>query len=401
MNTNLSYKKIMAVLLLTLLSNPVGLFAQDAAASASAPEKLSVWTSGTGIMMVMTIVILSAVILILGKIVKTLIEQDTVETYKKIKAGKGLLTLGILLLGAFSAQAQEAAAPVASGPSMTFGLETAVFWSLMGVLIFEFLVVLVLCYVLFAFLLRKGLVKPFNTTLPKWLQWNAMMGNDIPLEKDAELMTDHDFDGIQELDNGMPPFLKYMFVGTILFAVYYWVDYQVLKASPLQIAEYEAEMAEGEAAKLEYLKKAGASVDENTVTLLEDASLVAAGQKIYATNCVACHGDKGQGGVGPNLTDNYWIHGGDVKAVFKVIKYGVPDKGMRSWQSEIKPADMQAVSSYILKELTGTNVAGGKAPQGDLFAAGAVPAAGDSAQTAAPADAAKAGMPSSDSVKSK
>lgn len=401
MNTNSSYIKFMAALFLTMLSFPCALMAQDVPAAAPTPEKLSVWSSGTGIMMVMTIVILSAVILILGKIVKTLIEQDTVETYKKIKAGKGLLTSAILLMGTLSAQAQDAvAAAVPAGPSMTFGMETPVFWSLMGVLIFEFLVVLVLCYILYAFLLRKGLVKAFASTLPKWMQWNALMGNDIPLEKDAELLTDHDYDGIQELDNGMPPFLKYLFVGTMLFAVYYWVDYQVIKASPLQIAEYEAEMAKGEAAKQEYLKKAGASVDENTVTMLEDATMIAAGQKVYATNCVACHGDKGQGGVGPNLTDNYWIHGGDIKAVFKTIKYGVPDKGMRSWQSEIKPADIQAVSSYILKDLTGTNVAGGKAPQGDLFTAGAAPVAGDSAKTPTTADSSKVSAPA-DSAKVK
>jgi cytochrome c oxidase cbb3-type subunit 3 len=101
---------------------------------------------------------------------------------------------------------------------------------------------------------------------------------------------------------------------------------------------------------------------------------------------VACHGDKGQGGVGPNLTDKFWIHGGGIKDLFKTIKYGVPDKGMRSWQSEIKPADIQAVSSYILKTFGGTNVAGGKAPQGvEYTGEAAVAPASDSTQAAMPA----------------
>jgi cytochrome c oxidase cbb3-type subunit 3 len=161
--------------------------------------------------------------------------------------------------------------------------------------------------------------------------------------------------------------LKYIFVITVLASVIYWVNYHVIEASPLPLQEYELELEQAAIAKEAYLKKAGNSVDENTVTLLTDASMLAAGEKVYATNCVACHGDKGQGGVGPNFTDQYWLHGGDIKSVFKVVKYGVAAKGMRSWQSEIKPGDMQAVASYILTKLGGTNVAGGKAPQGELY----------------------------------
>ena len=288
----------------------------------------------------------------------------------------------------FSAQAQDAVAAAApKGVSLTFGLETTVFWTLAGVLVFEFIILMILCYVLYTFLVRKGLIKAFDMSanLPAWMQWNKMTGNDLPFEKEKDYLIDHDYDGIQELDNGMPPMLKYIFVITIIFAVYYLVDYHVLKASPLQLAEYEIQLEKGAADKLEYLKKAGASVDENTVTLLADASMIDGGQKIYATNCVACHGDKGQGGVGPNLTDKFWIHGGGIKDLFKTIKYGVPDKGMRAWQSEIKPADMQAVASYILAKLGNTNVAGGKAPQGVEYVAAAAATPADSAATTTPA----------------
>lgn len=383
MKTNLNYNKSIIALLLSVFSAN-GVMAQDVAPATV--EKLSVWNGGTGILMLMTIIILLAVIFILGKILKTLIEEDTLETAKKMNSNKGLMSLLVLMFISFTGHAQDAVEAVATkGPSMTFGLETPVFWTLTGVLLFEFIVLLVMCYILYTFLVRKGLIKPFTSTLPQWMQWNDMMGND-PIEKDAEiLMTDHDYDGIQELDNGMPPMLKYIFVITVFAAIYYMVDYHVLKTSPLQLAEYEAQLEKGEADKLEYLKKAGASVDENTVTILTDESMLSAGQKIFATNCIACHGDKGQGGVGPNLTDKFWIHGGGIKDIFKIIKYGVPDKGMRSWQTEIKPADIQAVSSYILKTFGGTNVAGGKAPQGVEYLGEATSApTTDSSQAAAP-----------------
>ncbi|MGI9190997.1 MAG: cbb3-type cytochrome c oxidase N-terminal domain-containing protein [Chitinophagaceae bacterium] len=361
--------------------------AQDAAApGAIAPEKLSIWTSGAGILMVATIIILMAVIYIMGKIVKTLIEEDTLQIARDRKAKKGLLTVLVLLGSTLMANAQDAAAAAVDTVPMVLDMEATVFWILLGVLVFEFVVILVLCFILYTFLVRKGLIQPFQSVMPKWLQWNTMMGSDKPIEKEAEQLIDHDYDGIQELDNGMPPMLKYIFIGTILFAVYYWTDYHVIKASPLSIAEYEAQIEQGEQDRLEYIKKAGASVDENSVTLLADASMIGGGEKIYVQNCVACHGDKGQGGVGPNLTDPYWIHGGDIHSIFKTIKYGVPEKGMRSWQSEIKPADMQAVVSYIITAFGNKNVAGGKAPQGDLYSAAAPAAGADSSKTSAPAD---------------
>jgi cytochrome c oxidase cbb3-type subunit 3 len=110
--------------------------------------------------------------------------------------------------------------------------------------------------------------------------------------------------------------------------------------------------------------------------------MLAGGEKLYTQNCVACHGNNGQGGVGPNLTDAYWLHGGDIHSIFKSVKYGIPEKGMRSWQSEIKPADMQAVVSYIITAFGNKNVTGGKAPQGNLYQA----ASSDSTQSTIPAD---------------
>jgi cytochrome c oxidase cbb3-type subunit 3 len=356
-----SIKKICLMTLLFLLMH-------STMQAAGNEAQTSFWANGPLMLMLLSAMILLVVIVILGKIVSGLIERDTNEVWKKIKENKKMGMLLLLLFSSLTGFSQEVAAvaPKADTGQM-FGMDATLFWVMFGVLLFEFIVVCILSYVLFSFLVKKGLIAPAASRLPKWLQFNAMLGNDIPLEKDAELLTDHDYDGIQELDNGMPPMLKYIFVITVFAAVIYWINYHVIEASPLPLQEYEIELEQAAIAKEAYLKKAGNSVDENTVTLLTDASMLAAGEKVYTTNCVACHGDKGQGGVGPNFTDQYWLHGGDIKSVFKVVKYGVAAKGMRSWQSEIKPGDMQAVASYILTKLGGTNVAGGKAPQGELY----------------------------------
>ena len=137
-----------------------------------------------------------------------------------------------------------------------------------------------------------------------------------------------------------------------------------------------------EAAKVKeaYLAKVAAGVNENNVIALTDASKIAEGEQIYTTYCVACHGAEGQGGIGPNMTDEYWLHGGDIKDVFKTIKYGVIDKGMTPWQEMLKPQEMQAVASFILT-LQGTNPPDAKGPQGELYAPETEPSETDSLQT--------------------
>lgn len=359
MNSN--FFQIVCTSLLTMISTV-------AHAQSKVAVQESFWSNGPKMLMLLSVIILLAVIIILGRILKALIQNDTKELWKRRKSSQGTMMLALILFAGFNATAQEVAVPVANNTLM-FGMEASLFWIMLSVLIFEFIVIGVLSYILYVFLLRKNLVQPIKNVFPKWMQFNTMLGNDIPLEKDAELMTDHDYDGIKELDNGMPPMLKYIFIGSIVFAFIYWINYHVLETAPLMIAEYENELEKAAIEKEEYLKKAGNLMDENNVTLSDVASVIGTGEKVYLQNCLACHGDKGQGGVGPNLTDNYWLHGGDIKSVFKTIKYGVVSKGMRSWQSELKPSDIHAVSSFILNKLAGTNVSGGKEPQGELLVA--------------------------------
>lgn len=177
----------------------------------------------------------------------------------------------------------------------------------------------------------------------------------------ASAMADHEYDQIRELDNPPPPIFNYIFYGTIGFALIYMVYYHVLDG-PLMEEEYRNEM---QLAALQRKQMQGL-VDENTVKLLSESSELGAGKDIYIQNCASCHGQAGEGLVGPNLTDVYWLHGGSINEVFKTIKYGVPEKGMIAWQSQLSPAQIAQVASYILT-LQGSNPPNAKAPEGDLF----------------------------------
>lgn len=204
------------------------------------------------------------------------------------------------------------------------------------------------------------------------------------MEEEADIMLDHDYDGIRELDNSLPPWWKWMFYISIVWSVFYLVNYHVVpiwNSGDLQAARYEQELEEGERLMAEYRLKSADFVDENTVTMPTDKAVIDKGKLKYDEVCAACHGNLGQGEVGPNLADPYWIHGGDIKSVFKTIKYGVPEKGMISWQDQLKASEMQAVAGYILT-MQGTNPPNPKAPEGELYVPEDGTASADSAATA-------------------
>lgn len=185
-----------------------------------------------------------------------------------------------------------------------------------------------------------------------------------PLSEEKDMMIDHDYDGIQELDNPTPGWFMYLFYATIAFAFVYILNFHVFNLGKLQDEEYAIEVKEAETAKAAFLAQSANNVDENTVALSTDAGVIAEGKAIYTKNCVACHGANGEGTVGPNLTDDYWLHGGKINNVFKTIKYGVPEKGMVSWEKQLTPKQISDVANYI-KSLAGTNPPNGKEPQGD------------------------------------
>lgn len=185
----------------------------------------------------------------------------------------------------------------------------------------------------------------------------------VAIEDEEQIMLDHDYDGIKELDNFMPPWLQWIFFGTIIFAVAYSVMIFSTGDIKYQKEEYEESIAQAEKDKEAYLAKQANSIDENTVKIVKDKPALLAGKTVFDQNCKTCHGAVGEGGAGPNLTDKFWIHGGKVNDIFKTIKYGVPGKPMPEWQKKLKPIDIQNVSGYILS-LQGTNPANAKEAQG-------------------------------------
>ncbi len=187
-----------------------------------------------------------------------------------------------------------------------------------------------------------------------------------PIEEEGDIMLDHEYDGIRELDNNLPPWWIAFFYITIIWSVVYLANIYVFDNIPGQEEEYAMEMKAAEKAMTSYKATATNLIDESTVELMTSEADLTVGSKLYTSLCAACHGANGEGLVGPNLTDEFWKHGGGIKNVFSSIKYGIPDKGMIAWKSQLKPAQIQKISSYIIS-LEGTNPANAKAPEGDKW----------------------------------
>jgi cytochrome c oxidase cbb3-type subunit 3 len=198
----------------------------------------------------------------------------------------------------------------------------------------------------------------------------------VSIEKEHDILLDHNYDGIRELDNALPPWWKYSFYISIVWAFFY-IGYYYFGGGPSSTDEYNTEVQLAKIEVEEFNRKNANNVDENNVKLA-DAAGILDGQELFKNNCAACHGNSGEGNVGPNLTDSYWLHGGGLNEVFKSVKYGWPAKGMKSWQSDLSPSQIKNVVSYI-HSIHGTNPANAKAPQGDLYVeGGAATAATDS-----------------------
>jgi len=219
---------------------------------------------------------------------------------------------------------------------------------------------------------RENYLKKESEKEEKFGKWfkdrYAKLTSVKPIEAEGEILLDHDYDGIQELDNDLPPWWKYGFYATIIAAFAYLAYFHVLGGIS-QKEEFQIEMANAQLAVEEYKKNAPNLVDASSVTLLTEEADLEIGKQIFIEKCVACHRADAGGGIGPNLTDEYWILGGDISAVFNTISEGGrPGKGMIPWKQDLKPIERAQVGSYILS-LQGTNPPDPKAPDGDLWVA--------------------------------
>jgi cytochrome c oxidase cbb3-type subunit III len=213
-------------------------------------------------------------------------------------------------------------------------------------------------------------------TESKWVQ-NLMkkMTRSKSIEQEADVMLHHDYDGIKELDNVLPPWWVNLFYATIIFGVIYLVRFHVMDEYT-QAQEYDQEVA---AANIEIEKNKLLSPKEeitfDKVTLLTDAESLAKGKEIYTNACVACHKADGGGLVGPNLTDEHWINGGGIKNVFKLIAEGSKNNPtMVAWAKTLGTTEVQKVASYVLS-LQGTKPAGAKPAEGEKWVEEAAPSA--------------------------
>lgn len=368
----LKIKNISLFLLATVLS--VSAFAQPTLLPAK-PEV----TNYMQMLMVTVAILLVVVIWILTRVLLMVSKQ----ALSLSKAGKKVMMIFVVVMGSMFtkksfAQAADALADgstIASSVDFYGGVSYNTFWTMSTVILLELLVIfLLVLFIKNIFrsihpvekIIVQGKLQSVSWMIRTWHRLDKQFFTKaIPLEKEADMLLDHDYDGIKELDNALPPWWKYGFYITIVVAVFYILKFEVWHTGMNPTQEYAEEMSAAKIQTVAYLASAKENVDENSVVQL-DAAGAAAGKEIFTKTCVACHFAEGQGSVGPNLTDEYWIHGGGVKDIFKTIKYGYPDKGMQSWQTTYSPVQMQQLATYI-RTLKGTNPPNPKAPQGDLY----------------------------------
>ncbi len=278
------------------------------------------------------------------------------------------LLLAPALLASLAAAAQTPDAPAAKAAPMSE--QEVLFWLLLG-LLGVLLLALLFTVIVIARQMKPQLRQLYDlpTVHDTWSgQVLGLLVGDARLvqgEVRDELL-DHDYDGIHEFDNDLPPWWKYGFAFTIVFAAGYLFYYHVLKTGQLQGAEYAAEMRQAA------LFVPVGSDDPNLLTtyqpLLAGADL-STGKSVFITNCAPCHGASAEGKVGPNLTDEFWLHGGEVNHLYKTIKFGVNGKGMVAWKGKLSGKQILQVASYVLS-LQGSKPVNPKPPQGEKEAAG-------------------------------
>lgn len=358
-----NYKRLIKQGLLSAIALciPFITMAQDVAVAETAGPSISKYQMMRYIFIGMAILLL-LIIMVMGNAVASAGKIYWDREKKKNMTDKIAPLLVVMLLAGITGHAQETQA-VTTPTTPGIPHDIYIFFVLVAL---EFVVIMVLSGMLLKFLkIEKEATISKSAKTIAFRNIFQKMNQTVAIEEEHSLDLNHDYDGIRELDNKVPAWWRYAFYASILFGGVYMYRMFVTDTIPNQLQELDEANYAAAIQKAEYLKHAANNVDENTVVML-DASGIAEGSALFTKNCLACHGDKGQGGVGPNLTDEYWLHNGGIKDVFHSIKYGWPEKGMKAWKDDFSPVQIAQLASYI-KSIRGTNPPGGKEPQGTVF----------------------------------
>ncbi|MGZ3862160.1 MAG: cbb3-type cytochrome c oxidase N-terminal domain-containing protein [Bacteroidia bacterium] len=356
-------------------------------------DKSTYFSNPLFLLLLTVAIVLLALIAVVGSVFKNISQSDLFDKKTGENKNTGGNALGMLLLfmlASLPAFSQNKA--VAKSPDGYIGgIDPYTFFTFIGIIIFEVSILYVLIITIRK-LLASGkeeshaakpavAVKKERTIIDKF---NAS----VDIEKEEDIMFDHEYDGIRELDNDLPPWWKYGFYLTIAVAVIYLFNYHISKTGDLQETEYRKDVEQAEAAKAAFMANSANNVDENSVKMLDNPADIAAGKEIFQGVCGTCHLKNGEGSVGPNLTDDYWLHGGSIQDIFKTIKYGYADKGMKAWKDDYSPVQIAQLASFI-KSIRGTNPPNAKAPQGELYNENGAAAPTDSLKVTLAADSLK------------
>ncbi len=357
----------------SLLMMGVSAYAQDAAAATAAVAEKAPESAGNNPLFI-SMAVLTAVLLFVIVILSAVLRTSVKTKIREVLSAKTVQSV-VAALFIFGAQSSFAQAAAETKESMYVdtaigGMHPMAFYSLFIVLLLELFVILWLCLMILRIIVKREAASVVaHNEKPSQSSFNLFISRKIfgvkPVETDKDVMLDHDYDGIRELDNDLPPWWKYGFYFTIISGVIYLIGYHVTGSFKSSQEEYTTEMAEADAKVAAYRTKMAMNVDETNAVFLTESDKIAKGGEIFASKCVVCHGDKGQGGIGPNFADNYWIYGGKPGDLFKTVKNGT-NKGMKSWKDELSPVEIQNVISYI-HTFKGTNPPNPKAPEGNLF----------------------------------
>ena len=383
------------VLTLVLIFTALTLAAQTTAPAVTQPAASGY--NQLAILLMILIVVLAFVIWGMGQVLTALGKQlvDKNKNASKI--------LGVVLLVGFSllsqiTSAQDATTDVVKLPNYG-GLTASAYYMFLTVIGMELTVILFLAFSIrrmYTELLPEKIrpVREKSNLLTWWNNLNnKIFTKAVPVEREADILLDHNYDGIKELDNALPPWWKYGFYITIGIAFIYLLNFHVLGIGLNPTQEYNAEMEKARVEKEKYEANNKDRIDENNVPM-PDANGIKAGQRLFDANCVACHLKDGGGSVGPNLTDDYWIHKGSLNDIYNIIKVGYPDKGMQAWSGQFSPKEISFLAGFI-KSLKGTKPAVAKEQQGEFYIDAVTT---DSASVAKP-DSALVAKPDSAAVK--